>query len=90
MPNAPTVHFDRFYQYEELTAILRGYAAAFPALAGVESIGQSHEGRDIWCLTITNGATGAHDTNRPSTSTPTCTPGRSPARRRRSIRSTNC
>lgn len=62
MANAPTVSFDRFYRYEELTAILRGYADAFPALAGVASIGQSHEGRDIWCLTITNGATGAPDT----------------------------
>jgi murein tripeptide amidase MpaA len=58
----PRAAFDRFYTYDELTAILRGYAEGYPQLASLESIGQSHEGRDIWCLTITNSATGAHDT----------------------------
>lgn len=58
----PVVHFDRFYRYDELTAILRAYADTYPALAALEAIGRSYEGRDIWCLTVTNRATGAHDT----------------------------
>ncbi len=62
MTQAPTVSFDRFYRPGELADILRGYAEAYPAFAALASIGQSHEGRDIWCLTITNVATGAHDT----------------------------
>jgi murein tripeptide amidase MpaA len=59
---APAVAFDRFYRYDDLTAILQQYAATYPALAALASIGKSYEGRDIWRLTITNTATGAHDT----------------------------
>jgi len=54
-----TVHFDRFYLYAELTEILQAFAAEYPHLASLESIGKSYEGRDIWCMTITNRATGA-------------------------------
>jgi murein tripeptide amidase MpaA len=59
---APVVAFDRFYRYDDLTAILHNYVATYPALAALASIGKSYEGRDIWCLTITNTATGAHET----------------------------
>ncbi|MGN6757097.1 MAG: M14 family metallopeptidase [Thermomicrobiales bacterium] len=59
---ALAVAFDRFYRYDDLTAILQQYAATYPALAALASIGKSYEGRDIWCLMITNTATGAHDT----------------------------
>src|SRR3954447_13641162 len=62
MPTPPDIQFDRFYKHDELTALLRAYTEAYPAFAALESIGQSHEGREIWCLTITNSATGAHDT----------------------------
>lgn len=62
MATPPSVSFDRFYRPGELADILHGYAEAFPDFASIASIGQSHEGRDIWCLTITNSATGAHDT----------------------------
>jgi murein tripeptide amidase MpaA len=54
----PEVRFDRFYRYTELTAILEAFAAEYPALVAIESIGKSHEGRDIWLLTATNQATG--------------------------------
>ncbi len=54
----PNVQFDRFYRYTELTEILNGYAAEFPRWVSVESIGKSHEGRDIWVATVTNAATG--------------------------------
>jgi murein tripeptide amidase MpaA len=54
----PSVRFDRFYRYQELTELLRAFAAEYPQLVGVESIGRSHEGRDIWALTVSNRATG--------------------------------
>ena len=54
----PSVRFDRFYRYDELTAILKQYAAEFPQLATIESIGKSHEGRDIWVLTVTSHVSG--------------------------------
>lgn len=54
----PTIAFDRFYRYDELTALLQSYAAEYPNLVQMESIGRSHEGRDIWLVTLTNTATG--------------------------------
>ena len=54
----PAIAFDRFYRYAELTAILRAFATDHPDLVSIESIGKSHEGRDIWALTVTNVATG--------------------------------
>jgi murein tripeptide amidase MpaA len=54
----PDVRFDRFYRYAELTVILKAFAAEYPGLVDIESIGKSHEGRDVWLLTVTNHATG--------------------------------
>ena len=54
----PATAFDRFYRYEELTTLLRAYAQEHPRLVSLESIGRSHEGRDIWVLTVTNTGTG--------------------------------
>ena len=54
----PDIHFDRFYRYEDLTRLVHAYAEEFPNLVQVDSIGHSHEGRDIWLVTITNTATG--------------------------------
>jgi len=50
--------FDRFYDYAELTELLRGWASACPQLVTMESVGRSWEGRDIWLLTLTNQETG--------------------------------
>ena len=55
---APEPAFDRFYGYDELTEILQGWADEGPELCALESIGKSHEGRDIWLATITNTETG--------------------------------
>jgi hypothetical protein len=35
--------FDRFCRYDELTAILEGFAARHPDLFKVESLGKSHD-----------------------------------------------
>jgi murein tripeptide amidase MpaA len=50
--------FDRYYRYDELTRLLKRYAAEYPRLLKLRSIGKSHEGRDIWLATITNFKTG--------------------------------
>lgn len=54
----PRIDFTHYYRYDELTAALRAFAGEYPQLAALESIGKSYEGRDIWCLTVTNAATG--------------------------------
>ncbi len=50
----PAIAFDRFYRYADLTAILQAFAAEHPGLVSIESIGKSHEGRDVWVLTVTS------------------------------------
>ena len=51
------LRFDRFYRHDDLTAILR-VSRSEPSLFAIESIGRSHEGRDIHVVTVTNTATG--------------------------------
>ena len=53
------IALDRFYRYAELTELVHALARERPDLVAIESIGKSHEGRDIWVLAITNAATGA-------------------------------
>lgn len=53
-----------YHDYARLTELLQGYANHYPALATLQSIAKSPEGRDVWLLTLTNQATGA-DTDKP-------------------------
>lgn len=57
----PTPRFDRFYRHDELAQLLADHAAAAPYLVQVQSIGKSHEGRDIWLAVLTQQATGPHE-----------------------------
>jgi murein tripeptide amidase MpaA len=50
--------FAKYYRYDEMTELLECFASEFPALASVESIGKSYEGRDVWALTVSNAQTG--------------------------------
>ena len=50
--------FNRLYDYPALTDALKALAAGHPELVSMRSIGKSVEGRDLWCLTITNPKTG--------------------------------
>lgn len=50
------VRFDKYYRYDELSALLDEFAEAYPQWIQLESIGQSYEGRDIWLVTVTNHA----------------------------------
>src|ERR671931_53017 len=54
----PTIDFTRYYRYDELTDALRSFAEEHPQLATLSSIGKSYAEREIWCLTLTNSATG--------------------------------
>jgi murein tripeptide amidase MpaA len=54
----PEIDFSHYYTYDELTTFVHTIAEEHPTLAQVESIGKSHEGRDIWLVTLTNLATG--------------------------------
>jgi murein tripeptide amidase MpaA len=54
----PKLQFDTYYRYGDLTCILQAYAEEYPQLVRLESIGKSHEGRDIWVVTVTNSGTG--------------------------------
>jgi murein tripeptide amidase MpaA len=74
----PVPRFDQFYRHAELTRLLQDYAAALPGLVQPASIGKSHEGRDIWLLTVTNSVTGPDTTSPRSGSTATSTPPSSP------------
>lgn len=55
----PVPRFDLFYRHAELTRLLQDYARAVPHLVQLSSLGRSHEGRDIWLVTLTRQATGA-------------------------------
>jgi len=63
--SVPDVRFDTYYRYDDLTRILRGFADERPDLIRMVSIGTSHEGRDIWLITVTRFATG-DDTEKPA------------------------
>ena len=59
------VDFQHFHTYEETTVLLKKWAAAYPDLVDLYSVGHSLEGRDIWQITITNWKKGKH-TDKPA------------------------
>ncbi|HEX2994367.1 MAG TPA: M14 family metallopeptidase [Anaerolineales bacterium] len=61
----PTVHFNKFYRYAELTRLLKAYAKEYPRFLRLESIGKSHEGRDVWLVTVTSFKSG-EDAEKPA------------------------
>src|SRR5258708_37876350 len=56
----PKPLFNKFYRYEELTELLKAYAVEYPDLFTIQSIGRSHEGREVWLMTATNRMSGNH------------------------------
>ena len=60
-PTLPEFPFDRYIKYEELSRLLQETADARPGLVRLESIGKSHEGRDIWCAVVSDFSTGPHE-----------------------------
>lgn len=52
------IAFDRYYDYDEMTAHLHALAAAYPKLAKLTAIATSFRGRQVWAMEITNPDTG--------------------------------
>lgn len=52
------VSWNRYNTAEGLAEIAKKIAAAYPELAKISSIGKSYQGRDLWCLTVTDFSTG--------------------------------
>lgn len=61
----PAIQFNRFYRYDEMTTLLEAYAAEYPNLIRLNSLGKSYAGRDIWVVTVTNFGAGP-DTEKPA------------------------
>lgn len=57
-PPKVSIAFNRIYDYPELVQNLKALVAAHPDLLTMKSIGQSVEGREMWCVTINNPKTG--------------------------------
>ena len=59
------VDFKHYHSLAETVSLLEMWAAKYPDLVDLYSVGQSFEGRDIWQITITNKKTGK-DTDKPA------------------------
>jgi len=53
-----TVKWDKYHSYQEMSDLLRAMAESYPDLCRIYSIGQTYLGREVWCIEITNQATG--------------------------------
>jgi hypothetical protein len=50
----------KYHSYQEVTQLLSSWAAAYPDLATLESIGAASDGKELLLLTLTDAETGAH------------------------------
>ena len=53
-----TYTYDRFYNYEEMTNILKDYEKSYPELFKLTSLATTKEGREIWLVEFTDLNTG--------------------------------
>lgn len=51
---------DKYFKYDELTDVLKDFAARYSQYAKLSSIGQTEQGREIWIMTVTDERTGSH------------------------------
>jgi len=52
------MNFNHYFTNDEITHLLEDWVEKYPGLIQVSSIGNSHEERPIWLLTLTNQSTG--------------------------------
>jgi Zinc carboxypeptidase len=57
-----SIDWTHYHNYVEMSAMLRDFAAKYKDLTKLYSIGKSFQGKDLWCLEITNYAKGAPET----------------------------
>ena len=60
------VSWNRYYDHAGIGEICKKIAAAYPDLARLSSIGKSYDGRDLWCLTITDFKKGGDESKKPA------------------------
>ena len=62
-PAAPKVdvRWNVYHDYDQATELLKRLVKAHPDLARLQSLGKSHEGREMWLLTITDTSGGQPD-----------------------------
>jgi len=67
IPQRPqlSIAHNRYFDYGEYTRILYDLVARHPHLARIQSLGKSHQGRDIWQVTLTDFSTGS-DSEKPA------------------------
>ncbi len=65
IPAKYEIAFNRFYNYDEYTELLKKLVAAYPELLTLQSIGKSEQGREMWLVTMNNPKTGP-DTVKPA------------------------
>ena len=53
--------WDRWLDHDEIGARMQLMERTWPGLLGLQSIGSSYEGREMWLMTINNPATGPED-----------------------------
>ncbi|MCA9296878.1 MAG: hypothetical protein KC983_10175, partial [Phycisphaerales bacterium] len=58
VPSKVDIPWNRYSDYDEMTAHLKKLAAAYPKLMTLESVGKSVQGRDMWVVTINVESTG--------------------------------
>ncbi len=52
-PEGTAETYDKYYNYVELTGLLRSLALKYPHIANLSSVGRSVEGRELWVMRIT-------------------------------------
>ncbi len=58
VPSRVDMTWNRYYDYDEVTRIVKDLVAAYPDLLTLESLGKSEQGRDLWLITLNNPKTG--------------------------------
>ncbi|MEX0877025.1 MAG: M14 family metallopeptidase, partial [Phycisphaerales bacterium] len=58
IPSKVDISWNQYYDYEQMTGIIRELTDAYPELLTLESLGQSEQGRDMWMVTLNNPETG--------------------------------
>ena len=61
-PDGIKIDWTHYHNYAETTAILNDFSQRHKDLCRLYSIGQSFQGKEIWCMEITDYATGAPET----------------------------
>lgn len=65
IPSRVDIAWNRYYDYDETTELLRKLVDAYPELLSLQSLGRSEQGREMWLVTLNNPATGT-DTEKPA------------------------